>query len=368
LGTNGFQGNIVWLVDNPMRNFPTMFLHILLWSGMLLAQAFLIGGVENMNLSLPRAGLLVAGQMILVYANAYLLFPRLYLKRRYLGYLLVGLLLILVVSYGTQELAEYYFPRGKFRPGRRFSQLTRVWFFLGRSFPLFMAFLLSSLWLVTRLFGRKENEAAQLHAEKMETELKFLRSQTNPHFLFNTLNNIYTLTLVKSDKAPEYLLTLSDMLRYMLYECNASRVSLDKEVGYIRSFIALNLLKDSGGLNVRFHSDPIKGDLTIAPMLLIPLVENAFKHSKFEDKEKGWIDIRLQLVGKELRLEVRNSLPSQQQPTDLTGGTGLTNVKRQLELVYPEQFRLEVEQMEMAFRVYLEISGLGDGENALPNR
>jgi LytS/YehU family sensor histidine kinase len=221
-----------------------------------------------------------------------------------------------------------------------------------------MAFLLSTLLQVTRLFALKEKESVQLRSEKLETELKFLRSQTNPHFLFNALNNIYTLTLIKSDKAPDYLLVLSDMLRYMLYECNAPKVRLEKEIGYIRHFISLNLLKDSRGLNVNFDCGEIPDHLEIAPMLLIPLVENAFKHSKFEDKANGWINIKLQVFGESLHLNVQNSLPEKSQSKDDTGGIGLVNVRRQLELIYPDQFKLNIEEQDHVFSVDLIIEKL----------
>jgi LytS/YehU family sensor histidine kinase len=218
-----------------------------------------------------------------------------------------------------------------------------------------MAFLLSTLLQVTRLFAIKEKESVQLRSEKLETELKFLRSQTNPHFLFNALNNIYTLTLIKSEKAPDYLLVLSDMLRYMLYECNAPKVGLEKEIGYIRHFISLNLLKDSRGLNVNFECGEIPDYLEIAPMLLIPLVENAFKHSKFEDKANGWININLKVTEESLNLNVQNSLPDSSHSTDNTGGIGLVNVRRQLELIYPDQFKLSIDEKDNIFSVELII-------------
>jgi LytS/YehU family sensor histidine kinase len=264
-------------------------------------------------------------------------------------------LLILAISYGVQELVEYFYPRGRYRGTRKISTLTRSWYFLGRSFPLFMAFLLSTLLQVTRLFAIKEKESVQLRSEKLETELKFLRSQTNPHFLFNALNNIYTLTLIKSEKAPDYLLVLSDMLRYMLYECNAPKVGLEKEIGYIRHFISLNLLKDSRGLNVNFECGEIPDYLEIAPMLLIPLVENAFKHSKFEDKANGWININLKVTEESLNLNVQNSLPDSSHSTDNTGGIGLVNVRRQLELIYPDQFQLSIDEKDNIFSVELII-------------
>jgi sensor histidine kinase YesM len=329
--------------------------HGLFWVGILLTQAFLIGGGENILETIPKSGIIVLGQMLLVYFNTQWLFPNLYLKRKHAIYLVLGLLVILAVSYGVQELIEYFYPRGRFRSLKKISTITRSWYFLGRSFPLFMAFLLSTLLQVTRLFAIKEKESVQLRSEKLETELKFLRSQTNPHFLFNALNNIYTLTLIKSEKAPDYLLVLSDMLRYMLYECNAPKVGLEKEIGYIRHFISLNLLKDSRGLNVNFECGEIPDYLEIAPMLLIPLVENAFKHSKFEDKANGWININLKVTEESLNLNVQNSLPDSSHSTDNTGGIGLVNVRRQLELIYPDQFKLSIDEKDNIFSVELII-------------
>ena len=338
-----------------MPRFQILLFHGLLWLGILFTQTFLIGGGENIFETIPKSGIIVFGQILLVYSNTQWLFPSFYLKKKHAIYLILGLILILAVSYGVQELIEYFYPRGRFRAIRKISTLTRYWFFLGRSFPLFMAFLLSTIFQVTRLFAIKEKESVQLRSEKLETELKFLKSQTNPHFLFNALNNIYTLTLIKSDKAPDYLLVLSDMLRYMLYECNAPKVRLEKEIGYIRHFISLNLLKDSGGFNVNFECDEIPEYLEIAPMLLIPLVENAFKHSKFEDKSNGWINIRLKVSGESLQLYVQNSLPGKIHSTDNTGGIGLTNVRRQLELIYPDLFNLTIDEKEQIFSVELII-------------
>jgi len=290
-----------------MPRFQILLFQGLLWLGILLTQTFLIGGGENILETIPKSGTIVLGQMTLVYLNTLFLFPKLYLKKKHFLYLFIGLLLILAISYGVQELVEYFYPRGRYRGTRKISTLTKSWYFLGRSFPLFMAFLLST---------------------------------------------------IKSDKAPDYLLVLSDMLRYMLYECNAPKVRLEKEIGYIRHFISLNLLKDSRGLNVNFDCGEIPDHLEIAPMLLIPLVENAFKHSKFEDKANGWINIKLQLLGESLHLNVQNSLPDKSHTTDDTGGIGLVNVRRQLELIYPDQFQLNIEERDHIFSVDLIIEKL----------
>ncbi|MBK9336591.1 MAG: histidine kinase [Lewinellaceae bacterium] len=176
-----------------------------------------------------------------------------------------------------------------------------------------------------------------------------------PDFLFNALNNIYTLTVIKSDQAPENLLKLSGMLRYMLYDCKADRVPLGKEIEYLRHFIDLNLLKDSRGLNVQVSLDESRPALSIAPMLLIPFVENAFKHSKIEDRARGWIRIELQTAAEHILFTVENSVPDTAHPKDQAGGIGLNNVRRQLELLYPDQHELAIEPEADTFRIRLKL-------------
>jgi len=179
--------------------------------------------------------------------------------------------------------------------------------YLGLGMPIFTSFIGSALFEIAAFANRKEREAAVYQSEKLEAEIKFLKSQINPHFLFNALNNIYTLTLLKSDNAPDHLLKLSGMLRYMLHDCKAEKVPLHKEIAYLQNFIDLQMLKDSSGLNVKVHFDESRPNLNMAPMLLILFVENAFKHSKFEDLANGWITIGLRTGEHHIEFEVENS-------------------------------------------------------------
>jgi LytS/YehU family sensor histidine kinase len=145
------------------------------------------------------------------------------------------------------------------------------------------------------------------------------------------------------------------MLRYILHDCKAEKVPLGKEIEYLRHFIDLQLLKDSRGLNVKVNLDDSKPDLMIAPMLLIPFVENAFKHSRIEDLQNGWIDIHLQTQPDHVVFEVKNSLPKEGFTKDKIGGIGLENVKRQLELLYPGKHHLDINQTEDEFAVFLKL-------------
>ncbi len=221
--------------------------------------------------------------------------------------------------------------------------------------PMIISLIGSSLFAIAGFAASKEKEMAQLKSEKLKAEMDFLKSQTNPHFLFNALNNIYTLSVIKSDRTPENLLKLSDMLRYMLYDCKADRVPLKKELEYIDNFVALNQLKDSQGLNIKIKLDRSQPNLMVAPLIFIPFIENAFKHSKIEDLEKGWIEIELNIIDTVIHFNVRNSIPEKAYTKDTIGGIGLKNVKRQLELIYPEKHSLDILRKDSVFEIILKI-------------
>ncbi len=289
------------------------------------------------------------GVALVVWTNLEVLLPRLYFKQgKKLLYLLAGVLLLTVVMESADYLNDWLYP-GRGGPGRSGMRYITV------SMPFFTAFIGSALVEVAGFADRKVREAALLRSEKLEAELKFLKSQINPHFLFNALNNIYALTVIKSDRAPDNLLKLSGMLRYMSYETKEETVPLEKEIAYLRHFIDLHLLKDSQGLNVQVNFDAARPGLKIAPMLLLPFVENAFKHSKIEDLKYGWIRIDLRTQPDGVELKVENSRPAGGSPKDKVGGIGLHNVRRQLELLYPDRYTLEVREGAQDFSILLKI-------------
>lgn len=228
------------------------------------------------------------------------------------------------------------------------------WFI--RFFQIAFIVFLSTIYSISLLVTRKDKEALALESEKFSSELKFLKSQINPHFLFNALNNIYTLSIIKSEKTPDVVMRLSEMLKYIIYETESrDHVPLQKEIAYIENFIAVFKLKDSRiSKNVTFNYD-VPEELSIAPMLLIPFIENAFKHSKIEDTEKGWIDIDLSYANSELVFSVKNSIPPARFEKDKIGGIGVTNVKRRLELIYPEKHELIVGEEENIHSVLMKI-------------
>lgn len=192
----------------------------------------------------------------------------------------------------------------------------------------------------------------------LQAELNFLKSQIHPHFLFNTLNNLYALTLDQSPKSPEVVLGLSDILRYMLYECNADYVSLKRDVAIIQNYLTLEQLRYGDRLDLTFSIRGTMADQSIAPLLMLPLIENAFKHGASEMTEEAWINIDLDVDADRLLLKVSNSRPSQ--PADhrdaACGNIGLQNLKKRLELMYPERHLLTTIEEEDLYLAILQLN------------
>lgn len=221
-----------------------------------------------------------------------------------------------------------------------------------------MRFVVYACWAGLAVFVRllvdwfkAEKQGMELSNQQLESELAYLRSQVNPHFLFNTLNNIYALAYKKSEHTAEAVLKLSSMMRYMLYEATAERVPLSKEIENLQSFIALQKLRSRQQEVVNLEIAGQLEDKEIAPLLLIPLVENAFKHG---NTQQAAIFIHLESGRGELIFRVKNHYNQQQQKDD-AGGVGLLNIRRRLALLYPDRHQMDIRQDEETFEVTLKI-------------
>jgi LytS/YehU family sensor histidine kinase len=203
---------------------------------------------------------------------------------------------------------------------------------------------------------RKLREDAQrLRIEKQEAELNYLKSQTNPHFLFNTLNNIYALAREKSDLAPESILRLSKILRFMLYDAGGAYISVEQELKIISDYIELEKLRYDESLRVNFNYDVEDMKQALPPLLLIPLVENAFKHGISETRNKPWLDIHLTVNKRQLKFIVKNSVEVPEASGLVKENIGLSNLRRQLELLYKD-YSLVVDRNQTEFIATLEIN------------
>jgi LytS/YehU family sensor histidine kinase len=276
-------------------------------------------------------------------------------------------LLSVLVLFLAVTLMEYLFPP-KFIRKFPLTQMRKTRYGPPGSLPFFnprnlfvlvsytAAIMASTVFESVQLHRRQERIAGTIKRKKLEAEMKFLKSQINPHFLFNALNNVYTLSLIKSDHTPEVVMKLSEMLRYMLHESNQERVSLGQEIQYIENFISIQQLKDDAPLAVELNISVDEPATPVAPMILLPFIENAFKHSKVEDTKRGWIRIELLESHQHLQFRVVNSRFMISYTQDPTGGIGLQNVKRRLELEYPGRYELDIREEEEQFAVALSIS------------
>lgn len=222
------------------------------------------------------------------------------------------------------------------------------WFILLISTLLLSSGIIAYRWRIAALKKQQSLKAIQL-----EAELNSLKSQVNPHFLFNTLNNIYSLCQVNSKNAAPMVGKISEMMRYMIYDCNAPRVTLQKEIEYLQNYVELNQLKSHRKLNITFEVVGDIGQLMIAPLLLINFVENGFKHGDITLNDRGFINIKLKATDTTVIFEMRNSYRELHQGKAVQKGIGIENAKHRLALLYPNKHRLTLEKNGHVFTVEL---------------
>ena len=258
-------------------------------------------------------------------------------------------LLVLTIIIGLEEivLEQIFFPgtqRAKTFPGVIFS-------------------LMGVLPVITILSGfkfgwdalQKQEQIEALKSTVKESELQFLKSQINPHFLFNNLNNLYSYALDSSPKTPEIILELSGLLRYMLYECKEEFVPLHKEIEQLHNFIKLSKLQIEDRGAVRFVVHDIDTGFKIAPLILIVFIENAFKHSQAGQSENITIDMQLYMKHETLYFNCSNNHQSAAHLDALDSGIGLTNVKKRLQLLYPNRHLLKIDEDRNKYQVDLSL-------------
>jgi len=296
-------------------------------------------------------------QMLMVYVVIYLLIPRYLFMRKYMKFLL-SVLGTLVISMLFYRSIQIFINGPLFYPEKEHD-----WIFFN---PLYLIYGLFPLFIITgfaatiKLVKRAFNnirQTQQLSNEKLEAELKLLKSQIHPHFLFNTLNNLYALALDNSQKTAKGILRLSDLLHYILYDCNASLVSLDKEVKLIKDYISLETLRYSDRLQVDLNVIGESRNKLVPPMIILPFVENAFKHGTSKHLQKALITINLTVEEKRLILLVENSKPSGKlnEGNGYAEGIGLKNVKRRLDLLYGSSYSMLIDDQENTFSINLEV-------------
>jgi LytS/YehU family sensor histidine kinase len=224
------------------------------------------------------------------------------------------------------------------------------------SLPVCSVVLVSSILVVVHQFFIQMKESKQLEIDKIKNELNFLKAQFQPHFLFNTLNNIYSLTFDNSQLAGKSILQLSGLLRYVLYESDSEKVDLQKEINHLKEYIELEKIRFASRMELSFNISGNTSDKKIIPILLIPFLENAFKHASNKLDEKIWVTIDLIIKEDNLSFTVENSVfpEGKTRMPHSYSGIGLENLKRRLSLLY-KNYTLNHKQMENSYHAYLMI-------------
>lgn len=300
-------------------------------------------------------------QVLLIASLIYYAAPQLLLKKKYVQFILFSIFAIGIFSFISSSFppgSNIPPPRGNMGPpGEMRGGLRRIGpskYFI-HTLLIIVSYVLATF-IETFIFAqKKQEETIQNKNEMLQTELKLLKSQINPHFLFNALNNIYALSVIDSNQTQQSISYLSNMLRYVLYECDEKLVPLKKEIAYINDFIKLYSLKSSKPYNIETEYNIEDDNLLVAPMLFIPFVENAFKHGHIEKHGDSFISIHINASSKSVQLEIENSQPKDTIHKDVVGGIGLENVKKRLAILYPEKHQLSILDSLETFKINLNL-------------
>lgn len=302
-------------------------------------------------------------QILLIGALIYLIAPKLLFKKKYVLFTIVSVFAVMVLAYiitslfgmpiePHQAIDEFGPPPGHGpEPGPRRPPSH----FLFNLLILGIAFILALTIEVFNHLKKKEAETIKARNVNLQNELKLLKSQINPHFLFNSLNNIYTLAGIDTSRTQKSIINLSDMLRYVLYECDQETVPLKKEVEYIENYLKLFALKSSKDYPISIELNITNNSIPVAPMLFIPYVENALKHSNIDDRKNSFINIKIDADLKNIDFEIENSKPKKAIIKDSVGGIGLENVRKRLAILYPEKHELKIHETDSSFKVKLHL-------------
>ena len=312
-------------------------MHVLIWLSLMSFLVFVVANKMSAQRLLIIFGLYGAINISLFYVN-YLVFIPFYLDRK--KYALYALVMgVTICAYG---LAKYgianIFPADVLL--RNKGETMAFWsYFLSTVLTSGMFVFLSIVLKFSIDWFLNERIQRDLENQRLSAELAFLKSQINPHFLFNSLNSIYSLAYQRSDNTPDAILKLSEIMRYMLYESNDNKVALEKELHYLQNYIDLQKIRFGSNAFIDFKIEGEVGNQRIVPLLLIAFIENAFKHGVANDRESA-IQLLIRVDEQHLYFFIRNKKHNNNR--DASGGIGLSNVKRRLDLLYPRKYNLEI--------------------------
>ena len=327
-----FKGNYTWL-----RHLLFWLIYVIVfstWAGFDVVVNFR-EGTETTLVFMPA-------NLIYAYGIIYWLVPKILIKEKYFEFLVMFCLWMLA-GLVMNFLTRYYIllPLRKGRPNLSFNYAYKEIFAFGSFIVMNTIGMFGGFIKFFKLWNTELQQKQFAEKEKINAELELLKAQLHPHFLFNTLNNLYSLVYEKSDRAPKMLMRLSGLLSYVLYECKADEVLLSKEISIIKDYVSLEKERYGDRLDVSLNFSGDIDNKMLAPMLFQPFIENAFKHGTSEQLGKVWMSIDLSVKENQLYFKIINSCDNNATAILEKHGVGIENVKKRLELLYPENFQLQ---------------------------
>jgi hypothetical protein len=323
--------------------------HTAFWIAQVVLFAFSAIGKQALLMQLFTTALWLPLRMLYTYPLVYWVLPKYLLKEKYAKFSLI-ILVWIVAGWIFNYLYRFYF----FIPVQEYYGVNNIVKDAWSPGSFFMTTTTAGCACIIVLYKHwtiKQQEWLQAEKEKVTAELQLLKAQVHPHFLFNTLNNIYSFSLENSPKTPELIVKLSSLLSYMLYDCKAEQVPLEKEIEVMKAYIDLEKERYANRLEISVNIEGEIKDKFIAPLLLLPFLENAFKHGTSEQLEKPWLSMDLTVRQNALRCKIVNSkndfIPISE------NGIGIQNVKKRLAFLYPDKHELKLSDEEDFFVVSL---------------
>lgn len=336
-------------------------LHVIFWLCIIGNTAYYYGFPYRISEWFFMSAVMIPVDIVHVYITLYFLIPKFLLKKSYYSFALLFISFGLINTVVCNIIAKYILKAPEFNTEGIFSFMkSGGWDIIST----YSAVLLALTIKLARVWYKKNNETKKILEEKYkaeiklkDAELKLLKAQVHPHFLFNTLNNLYGLTLENSKKAPEVVIKLSALLDYVLYRCNTQTVPLTNELAQIINYIDLEKLRYDESLKIDIKVSGNSESKEIAPLLILPFVENCFKHGVSKSSGNSWIKIDIKITDVDLTFIAENNKSNNQEGSGYkyTEGIGLKNVKQRLMLAYKENYKLNIEDIEDKFCVNLNI-------------
>jgi hypothetical protein len=342
-----------------------ILLHILFWLVVMTILTIIYGaGMPDYWLTIGIVGMFMPIHVGYFYLIAYLIIPRFFDRKKYAQFVLLFLLIVLGSTLAFR-LMEILVADPIIYNAVKKNDPTFVWHKLDGTIRqqlskpayLISAFEQTNIFVWIALSVKFFKMWFDRRQAAIEAELNFLKGQLHPHFLFNTLNNLYALTLKQSPQSPGVVMGLAEILRYMLYEANTEVVQLERDISILKSYIELEKIRYEERLDINFSINGLNAECKIAPLLILPLVENAFKHGASEQIGQAWINMDLRVKNNALKFKISNSKPETAVHDDRPHhvSIGLANVRKRLEILYPSAHHLKIMDEEDVFAVILEI-------------